>query len=410
MNILRPFPGLVVDSSWAERVTAGPYDSYTPDERAHLSETNPYNFLNVTRSLEDVSESRRNDIADLLTECTVAVQRLYDVGAYQTFDDPVVFLYQLKVELPSGVHIQTGIVGLVPVVDKDDPRILRHEEVRSDRVDFMAQHRLVVGVSPGPISLAYRSDLSLEDEVSQCCTGDPVLSLTTEGAQQKVWVVNGVKADRLISILGSRTLYVTDGHHRLEAATEALRRSENTTGPLSWIQAVLFPEHEMLVMPFHRCVKDPYGRPADELLKVLKKIGLLTERAGSEFARPKKSGEVGVYLSKKWYSLDLPKAAGSRIVDQLDVSRLQSGIFSKVFKVADLLDNQMIDYVPDTVGLEVFTRRCDSESRVGFVMHPMSVAGLMRVADAGELMPPKSSYFYPKPSSGVFLRKLDREN
>ena len=81
-----------------------------------------------------------------------------------------------------------------------------------------------------------------------------------------------------------------------------------------------------------------------------------------------------------------------------------------MFKVADLLDNQMIDYVPDTVGLEVFTRRCDSESRVGFVMHPMSVAGLMRVADAGELMPPKSSYFYPKPSSGVFLRKLDREN
>ena len=116
MSLLHPFPGLVVHSEWAERVTTGPYDAYSPDERAALAEANPYSFLNVTRSMEDAPEERRHDVDGLLAECAEAMDRLYDVGAYRSFEDPALFLYRLEVDRPDGRHSQTGIMGLVPVV------------------------------------------------------------------------------------------------------------------------------------------------------------------------------------------------------------------------------------------------------------------------------------------------------
>ncbi len=145
MRVLHPFPGLVVHSEWAERVTTGPYDAYSPDERAALSEANPYSFLNVTRSMEDVPEERRHDVDGLLAECAEAMDRLYDVGAYRSFEDPALFLYRLEVDRPAGRHSQTGIMGLVPVVGDLDHRILRHEEVRPDRTELMARHLVTVG-------------------------------------------------------------------------------------------------------------------------------------------------------------------------------------------------------------------------------------------------------------------------
>ena len=115
MNVLRPFPGLVVRPEWADRVTTGPYDAYSPEERAALSGTNPYSFLNVTRSLEDVAEERRYDVDGLLVECAEAMERLYQADAYQVFDSPALFLYRLEIDRPGGRHSQTGIMGLVPV-------------------------------------------------------------------------------------------------------------------------------------------------------------------------------------------------------------------------------------------------------------------------------------------------------
>ena len=409
MSVLHPFPGLVVHSEWAERVTTGPYDAYSPDERAALSEANPYSFLNVTRSMEDVPEERRHDVDGLLGECAEAMDRLYDVGAYRSFEDPALFLYRLEVDRPDGRHSQTGIMGLVPVVGDLDHRILRHEEVRPDRTELMARHLVTVGASSSPISLAYRADADLDAEVARCCAAEPVLVSASEGVDQVVWAVTGPDAEHLADLVGDRTLYVTDGHHRLAAAAHALQANEDTPGPLAWTQAVLFPDQEMLVLPFHRRVGDAHRRSPGDLLEALWTVGSIEERDSAEAARPDLPGRVGVYLGGRWYSLVLPEPAGDRAVDLLDVARLQDGVLGPVFGIIDPGRDPMIDYVPDPAGLDALVGRCDEDGRVGFVTHPLSVTELMAVADAGGLMPPKSSYFEPKPRSGVFLRRLDRE-
>ena len=410
-EVLRPFPGLVVDPDWADRVVSGPYDAYSPAQRATMAAENRYSFLHVTRSREDVPPEERDDIDALIDYCTDSMDRLYDIGAYRSHDEPVLFLYRMGIDTPDGRHVQTGIMGLVPVTEVDDRRILRHEAVRPGRTDLLARHLLTVGSSSSPISLTYRSDEELEATIVRCCETPPVLEAHHEGVDQTVWAVGGDDSASLIASFGRRTLYVTDGHHRLAAAVDARSRvpERPDDGPLEWIQAVLFADEQMLILPFHRRVGDRAGRRADELVEALSTCGRLTPVADADAARPQYPGSVGIYLGGGWYTLELPEAAGDRVVDSLDVSRLQDGILGPVFGVIDPGSDPMIDYVPDPVGICELVERCDEDNRVGFVLYPTSVTDLMDVADDGDLMPPKSSYFEPKPRSGVFIRRLDRE-
>ena len=410
-EVLRPFPGLVVNPAWADRVISGPYDAYTPAQRSAMAAENPYSFLHVTRSQEDVPPEQRDDIDGLIDYCAASMHRLYDAGAYRCHDEPVLFLYRMGIDTSEGRHVQTGIMGLVPVTEDGDRRILRHEAVRPGRTDLLARHLLTVGASSSPISLTFRSDEDLEAAIASCCEQPPVLDSHHEGVDQTVWAVGGDDAAALIAAFGRRTLYVTDGHHRLAAAVDARSRVPDRPGdgPLEWIQAVLFADEQLLVLPFHRRVGDRSGRRADELLEALEASGPLTRVDDADAARPRSPGSVGVYLAGDWYTLELPPPAGDRAVDALDVSRLQDGILGPVFGVIDPGSDPMIDYVPDPVGVDALVERCDEDNRVGFVLYHTSVTELMDVADDGDLMPPKSSYFEPKPRSGIFVRRLDRE-
>jgi uncharacterized protein (DUF1015 family) len=410
-EVLRPFPGLVVDPAWADRVISGPYDAYTPAQRSAMAAENPYSFLHVTRSQEDVPPEQRDDIDGLIDYCAASMHRLYDAGAYRCHDEPVLFLYRMGIDTSEGRHVQTGIMGLVPVTEDGDRRILRHEAVRPGRTDLLARHLLTVGASSSPISLTFRSDEDLEAAIASCCEQPPVLDSHHEGVDQTVWAAGGDDAAALIAAFGRRTLYVTDGHHRLAAAVDARSRVPDRPGdgPLEWIQAVLFADEQLLVLPFHRRVGDRSGRRADELVEALGASGPLTRVDDADAARPRSPGSVGVYLAGDWYTLELPPPAGDRAVDALDVSRLQDGILGPVFGVIDPGSDPMIDYVPDPVGVDALVERCDEDNRVGFVLYHTSVTELMDVADDGDLMPPKSSYFEPKPRSGIFVRRLDRE-
>jgi uncharacterized protein (DUF1015 family) len=156
-------------------------------------------------------------------------------------------------------------------------------------------------------------------------------------------------------------------------------------------------------------VGDRAGRSGKAIIEALAKCESLQARADAEDARPTGPGTVGVYVDGRWFSLELPPAIGSRAVDRLDVSRLQDGVLAPTFGITDPGSDPMIDYLPEPVGLATLVRRCDADDRIGFVVHATSVAELMAVADGNDLMPPKSSYFEPKPRSGVFVRRLDRE-
>ena len=407
MSVLRPFPGLVVDPKWADRVTTGPYDAYTAAERVAIAESNPYSFLNVTRSQEDVPAEWRDDVDWLIDQCAESMQRIYDAGAYRSHDEPSLFLYRLEV----GGHVQTGVMGLVPVTEPGDRRVLRHEAVRPDRADLLTRHLLEVGMSSSPISLTYRTDDVLDTAIAAGCVDDPVLEADGDGVHQTVWALTGEAADALIVAMGDRPLYVTDGHHRLAAAVEALHQNPGIDGnhPLQWTQAVLFPDAEMQVLAAHRRVGDRAGRSAEDLIAALSTVDHLTPCTGVAEARPDGPGVVGIYVAGRWFSMDLPAASGDRAVDRLDVSRLQDSILAPVLAITDPGSDPMIDYVPEPVGIDSLVERCDADQWIGFVLHPTSVAEMMAVADEDGLMPPKSSYFEPKPRSGVFVRRLDRE-
>ena len=407
MSVLRPFPGLVVDPKWADRVTTGPYDAYTAAERVAIAESNPYSFLNVTRSQEDVPAEWHDDVDWLIGQCAESMQRIYDAGAYRSHDEPSLFLYRLEV----GDHVQTGVMGLVPVTEPGDRRVLRHEAVRPGRADLLTRHLLEVGMSSSPISLTYRTDDVLDAAIATGCADEPVLEADGDGIHQTVWALSGEAADALIVAMGDRSLYVTDGHHRLAAAVEALHRNPGIDGshPLQWTQAVLFPDAEMQVLAAHRRVGDRAGRSAEDLIAALSTVGHLTPCTGVAEARPDGPGAVGIYVAGRWFSMDLPAASGDRAVDRLDVSRLQDSILAPVLAITDPGSDPMIDYVPEPVGIDSLVKRCDADQWIGFVLHPTSVAEMMAVADENGLMPPKSSYFEPKPRSGVFVRRLDRE-
>jgi uncharacterized protein (DUF1015 family) len=407
VSVLRPFPGLIVDSKWADRVTTGPYDAYSPDERAAISESNPYSFLNVTRSQEDVPVEWRDDVDWLIGQCAESMQRIYDAGAYVEHDEPSVFLYRLE----TGDHTQTGVMGLVPVTEPGDRRVLRHEAVRPGRADLLTRHLLELGMSSSPISLTYRTDDVLDAAIVAGCATEPVLEADGDGIHQTAWALSGEAADALVAAMGDRPLYVTDGHHRLAAAVEARHRNPDIGDdhPLQWTQAVLFPDAEMQVLAAHRRVGDRAGRSTDDLVEALTAVGPLTPCADVAEARPDGAGAIGVYVGGRWFSMDLPAASGNRAVDQLDVSRLQDGILAPVMDITDPGSDPMIDYVPEPVGIGALVARCDADGRVGFVLHATSVTEMMAVADEDGLMPPKSSYFEPKPRSGVFVRRLDRE-
>ncbi|MDP6867418.1 MAG: DUF1015 family protein [Acidimicrobiales bacterium] len=407
MSVLRPFPGLVVDPKWADRVTTGPYDAYTAAERVAIAESNPYSFLNVTRSQEDVPAEWHDDVDWLIGQCVESMQRIYDAGAYRYHDEPSLFLYRLEVV----DHVQTGVMGLVPVTEPGDRRVLRHEAVRPGRADLLTRHLLEVGMSSSPISLTYRTDAVLDAAIATGCAGEPVLEADGDGIHQTVWALSGEAADALIVAMGDRPLYVTDGHHRLAAAVEALHRNPGIDGshPLQWTQAVLFPDAEMQVLAAHRRVGDRTGRSTEDLIAALSAVGHLTPCTDVAEARPNGSGAVGIYVAGRWFSMDLPAASGDRAVDRLDVSRLQDSILAPVLAITDPGSDPMIDYVPEPVGIDSLIERCDADQWIGFVLHPTSVAEMMAVADEDGLMPPKSSYFEPKPLSGVFVRRLDRE-
>jgi len=177
---------------------------------------------------------------------------------------------------------------VVPVTNSDDRRILRHESVRPGRADLLTRHLLEVGMSSSPISLTYRTDEALDSVIASCTADQPILKSTSEGVDQTVWAVAGEDADALINAMGDRTLYVTDGHHRLAAAEEARNQVAPThpDHPLQWTEAVLFPDAEMLVLPFHRRVGDRAGRSSEAIIEALSECGPLQPRADAEDARP----------------------------------------------------------------------------------------------------------------------------
>ena len=410
--MLEPFAGWLVKPEWADRVISRAYDNLTPRQRRSIVRENPYSYVNVTRSSEDLLDDEHLSLDNLVSQGAAALTRLLDAEVFAPTGRRALYLYRLTHARGS----QTGMICTVAVNGFDDGRILIHEGVREDRTELLTAHLAGVGATSHPVALAVRAWADSEyatllDETAGAAPAD--LEFGSDLVRHQIWTVPAELTDKLLEALAGKVLYVTDGHHRSAAAQRALA-GDPASPVLSRTLAAVFPHSQLHVEAYHRVVSDQHHDSHRDCLWAMQSRvsymgGELEREPTADDARPRHRGEVGVYAAGSWHRLTLPppdSEAGA--LDSLDVDRLRRLVLDPVLGADELAATGTVDYVPDAAGLDELIRRCDAADRLGFVMYPLSVDELLAVADEGSRMPPKSSFFYPKPRAGAFLRVLGR--
>ena len=409
---MSPFAGWLVKPEWADRVISRAYDNLTPGQRRSISKKNPYSYVNVTRSGDDLLDDEDLSLDRLVSQGAAALARLLDAEVFAPTGRRALYLYRLTHARGS----QTGVICTAAVSGFEQGRIRIHEGVREDRTELLTAHLMGVGVMSHPVALTVRAWADSEyatllEEVAGAAPAE--LEFGSKLVHHQIWTVPEEMTDRLLEALADKVLYVTDGHHRSAAAQRAVARDPGSP-VLTRTLAAVFPHSQLHVEAYHRVAADQHHDNHDDCLWTLRSrisyMGGELERVESaEDARPRRRGEVGVYAAGAWHRLTLPppdSEAGA--LDALDVDRLRRLVLDPVLGADELAASGTVDYVPDTAGLDELVRRCDASGRLGFVMYPLSVDELLAVADEGSKMPPKSSFFYPKPRAGAFLRVLGR--
>jgi len=369
------------------------HDALSGEERAAILAERPYSWLHVARTPDDAAEGQEVDPERLDEANAAALQRLLDADLYERFPEPSLFVYRLR----AGDHVQTGIVGEVPPVAFTDGRVLGHEGVQPERVDALGLHLARLGARSTLVALMFRADDDVRKIVEATTEASPLRRFGAADLEQIVWRVEDPDVvARLRERLDDVRLYITDGHHRATASVELWERAGRPDG--TGIPAVLFPEDELRMLAFHRRIVGPLAFSAEELLARLRER-VVIEEVDSE---PQERGAFGLYVDGRWFRL-VPTSKGGVGVAALDVSRLHDEVLEPVFGFGDAGDPGL-EFVSDAVPTGELMRRVDEDGGAAFTLTPPTFDQFVDVADRGEHMPAKATYFDPKPQSGLFLR------
>lgn len=386
---LLPFPGWLVHPDWADRVVAPMQDTMSPDERVRIVSSNPDSYLHVTRPAEE-----GEDPDDAVAANRAALARLLDADAFRRSEEPALYLYRLR----SDRFQQTGVVAEIPVEAFANGQVLGHEAVQPERVESLARHMNVVGVRSELVALMSTSDGELERIRMSTTAGSPSLEITADGVGQTVWPIHDPVAVATLSRrLGAGPLYIADGHHRVAAA---IRLWEEAGHPNDHrVLCVVYPQHELRMLAFDRRVAGPLDANA-----TFAGLGGVAEVEPAD-ALVRQPAAFGLYLAGRWYRLEPRDRVPVSGVEGLDVTVLHRDLLEPVLGLT--AEDPRLEFVPELVPLEDLVRRCDDDAGAIFILHPPSLAQLMEVADRGEVMPPKATYFHPKPLTGLILRFTD---
>jgi len=411
MSDIRPFRALRPRPELAARIAAPPYDVVNTEEARRIADGNPSCFLHVSRPEIDLPPETELYDDRVYAKGAANLRRLIAEGALVREVEPRLYAYRQRM----GDHVQTGLVCAVSCQEYADGLIKRHELTRKDKEDDRTRHTHELNANSGPVFLTYRQ----RDEIDRLLAGvtggsAPIYDFTADdGISHTVWVVPAALTGALAAAFRAvPALYVADGHHRAASAARVglERRAANPqhTGeePYNYFLAVLFPHDQLRIMDYNRVVKDLGG---------LDPRGFL-ERVGERFAvmpttapRPDAPHRVGMFLGGSWYRLEAKPGTwpASDPVRSLDVAILQDNLLAPVLGIADPRTDKRIDFVGGIRGLGELERRVAEGWAVAFALHPTSLDQLMSVADAGLVMPPKSTWFEPKLRSGLLVRTLD---
>lgn len=406
MSLLAPLPALRPRPETAAAVAAVPYDVVSTAEARALAEGNPRSFLHVTRPEIDLASG-----ADPHTDEVYALGRRnldHLIAQGVLLHDPVPALYPYRLEADG--HRQTGIMACVSVDEYDAGRIAIHEKTRPDKEDDRTRHLVAMGCHPEPVFLTYRAEAEIDRLVAEETElREPLYDFTApDGVRHTLWRV-AAPAHLVEAFAAVPALYVADGHHRSAAASRARAELAAARGPGPWdvFLATVFPHDQVRILPYNRLVQDTGRLSPDDLLarlgEAMEAVEPWPQGAPPE---PAEKGTFAMYLAGRWHRLVAPRARveDPDPVESLDAAILQATVLAPLLGIDDPRTSERIDFVGGVRGSGELARRVDAgEAAVAFALHPLSVDELMAVADAGRVLPPKSTWFEPKLRSGLIV-------
>ena len=410
MAVIRPFECVRPEKSIAGRVAALPYDVYDSKEAREVVAKEPLSFLKIDRAETQFDEQVDMYSQEVYQKAHDMLMEAIDDGTFITDSDRAYYVYELTMD----GRTQTGIAACASIDDYLNNVIKKHENTRADKEQDRINHVDACGAQTGPIFLAYRANEVINGEVAKAKEKEPLYSFTSDdGIRHQVWKISDEASVGNIedAFAGISQIYIADGHHRAASAVKVgLKRRESNpeyTGDeeFNYFLSVLFPDEELMIMPYNRVVKDLNGMSEEEFVARIKEKFIVNE--SSTQVSPAKKGEFGMYLGKKWYTLTAREEILSNDpVDGLDVAVLQNNVLEPLLGIHDPKTDKRIDFVGGIRGLSELERRCSEDCVLAFSMYATSISELFAVADAGLLMPPKSTWFEPKLRSGLFIHRF----
>ncbi len=404
MATIHPFPALRPKPELAAQICELPYDVMSSEEARAMAAGNPLSFLHVSKPEIDLPPG-----TDLYSDAVYAkgaenFAKLIRDGALAQDRQPCFYLYRQIM----GGHAQVGLVAAASCEEYLKNIIKKHEFTRPDKEDDRVRHIETLNSQTGPVFLTYRAVAAMDDFVKRKTAGTPAVDFTAkDGVRHTAWVVSDAADIAFIAAEFAKIpfLYIADGHHR-SAAAGRVYQSRKGAGHSATFLTVIFPHNQMQILPYNRVLKDLNGLTPEQLLAKLEAVFLITPHGS---AKPTKKHELALYLGGQWHTLHFrPQfAATNDPIEKLDVTLLQKYVLAPVFGIDDPRTSKRINFVGGIRGTGELEKLVNSgEYACAFSMFPTSIEDLMTIADAGGIMPPKSTWFEPKLRDAMFCHMI----
>ncbi len=417
MKLIKPFRGLRPGRELAAKVASHPYDVLNREEALELAKDNPFSFLHINKPEVDMDASVDVHDPSVYSKGRENLDRFQAEGTLKQDSEEKLYVYKQVM----GSHAQVGLVAVASVEAYEKNLIKKHEFTRPEKEDDRVNHMLALNAQVGPVFLTYKADAEVDALIAEVTCTEPEYDFRAEdGTRHIFWVIEDVTLSANIETVFSRIeyLYVADGHHRSAAASRVKHICQKKNPDHSGSEAynfflvVLFPHNQMQILDYNRVVKDLHGCEPEAFLEKLSTCFDI-QKTDLGNAKPAQARQFAVYLERQWYRLTGNENLTNRIDDadpvkSLDVSILQDFIFTPLLGIVDQRTDNRVDFVGGIRGLAELEKRVDSgEWAAAIALYPTSIESLMAIADANEVMPPKSTWFEPKLKSGLVVHKLD---
>lgn len=413
MAIIKPFKAIRPTLKYVEQVASRPYDVLSTEEAREEVQDNPHSFLHIIKPEINFPEQSKFDQNTIYTKAKEVFDGFVEKGIFEQDQNDCYYLYRLTM----GDTVQTGLVCLSAVADYENDIIKKHEYTRPVKEQDRIQHVLQTGIQSGPVFLTYEGNEAINKITDAVKEGETLYNfVANDGIEHSIWKIEDKE---LLQKIGEEFntipyTYIADGHHRAAASAKAgmelRKQNDKHTGEenYNYFLSVLFPSFELKILDYNRVVLDLNGLSNDEFLTKLEQDFDII-KIGSSPYKPSKEKSFGMFVNRSWYKLSAKEESydATHPVNSLDPYILQENVFRKLLDIEDVRTDDRVDFVGGIRGLGALEKKVNSgEWKIAFALFPVSIEQLMRVADSGNVMPPKSTWFEPKLRSGLLINKI----